>query len=394
MFYDHELGEATYSSPAGEINGTILLKRQYRIRKGNMEYMIESSVTVHDDILQKELCSNADNKMRNIVTTIQREQNRIIRNENAAVFIIQGVAGSGKTSIALHRIAYLLYAQKGQISSKDILIISPNKVFADYISNVLPELGEETVPETSMEQILSNVLDNKYKCQTFFEQVTELLEKPTQDFIKRIQYKASFEFISQLDKFILYMENNYFKATDVKLTKSITIPAEFINEQFKRFHRYPIRQRFEPMTDYILEMMKLQYNQTVSTPEKNQLKKEIKKMFAGNNDLQIYKDSGDIQDTQKPHTGICRFSPFGLSAYCIKWEQRPILRQTPSDRRNARLFSHTIQGDSKTLSVSKNNSWRHFPIRQSLWFFHCRYDSKSICNRRNYETLQKLSFYF
>lgn len=290
MFYDHELGEATYSSPAGEINGTILLKRQYRIRKGNMEYMIESSVTVHDDILQKELCSNADNKMRNIVTTIQREQNRIIRNENAAVLIIQGVAGSGKTSIALHRIAYLLYAQKGQISSKDILIISPNKVFADYISNVLPELGEETVPETSMEQILSNVLDNKYKCQTFFEQVTELLEKPTQDFIKRIQYKASFEFISQLDKFILYMENNYFKATDVKLTKSITIPAEFINEQFKRFHRYPIRQRFEPMTDYILEMMQLQYNLTVSTPEKNQLKKEIKKMFVGNNDLQIYKD--------------------------------------------------------------------------------------------------------
>ena len=290
MFYDHELGEATYSSPAGEINGTILLKRQYRIRKGNMEYMIESSVTVHDDILQKELCSNADNKMRNIVTTIQREQNRIIRNENAAVLIIQGVAGSGKTSIALHRIAYLLYAQKGKISSKEILFISPYKVFADYISNVLPELGEETVPETSMEQILSNVLDNKYKCQTFFEQVTELLEKPTQDFIKRIQYKASFEFISQLDKFILYMENNYFKATDVKLTKYITIPAEFINEQFKRFHRYPIRQRFETMTDYILEMMQLQYNLTVSTPEKNQLKKEIKKMFAGNNDLQIYKD--------------------------------------------------------------------------------------------------------
>ena len=290
MFYDHELGEATYSSPAGEINGTILLKRQYRIRKGNMEYMIESSVTVHDDILQKELCSNADNKMRNIVTTIQREQNRIIRNENAAVLIIQGVAGSGKTSIALHRIAYLLYAQKGQISSKDILIISPNKVFANYISNVLPELGEETVPETSMEQILSEVLDNKYKYQTFFEQVTELLEKPTQDFIKRIQYKATFEFISQLDKFILYIENNYFKAIDVKLTKYITIPAEFINEQFKRFHRYPIRQRFETMTDYILEMMKLQYNQTVSTPEKNQLKKEIKNMFAGNNDLQTYKD--------------------------------------------------------------------------------------------------------
>lgn len=290
MFYDYELGEATYSSPSGEVHGEISLKRQYRIRKGKMEYMIESSVTVHDDILQKELSSNADDKMKNIVTTIQREQNRIIRNEAAPVLIIQGVAGSGKTSIALHRIAYLLYAQKGRISSKDILIVSPNKVFADYISNVLPELGEETVPETSMEQILSGILDNNYKYQNFFEQVTELLEKPTPNFIERIKYKSSFDFISRLDKFILYMENYYFRAVDVKLTKHITIPSEYIEEQFRRFNRYPMRQRFEPMTDYILEMMSIQYYFTATTAEKNLLKKEIKKMFAGNNDLQIYKD--------------------------------------------------------------------------------------------------------
>ena len=290
MFYDYESDEATYSSPSGEVHGKISLKRQYRIRKGKMEYMIESSVTVHDDILQKELCSNADDKMRNIVTTIQREQNRIIRNEDTPVLIIQGVAGSGKTSIALHRIAYLLYAQKGKIASRDILIISPNKVFADYISNVLPELGETTVPEASMEQILSTVLNNKYKYQDFFGQVSELLEKPVPDFIERIQYKASFEFVSRLDKFILHMENHYFKATNVKIAKYITIPAEFIGEQFKRFHRYPIRQRFETMTDYILEMMKIQYNLTVTTAEKNLLRKEIKNMFSGNNDLQIYKD--------------------------------------------------------------------------------------------------------
>lgn len=290
MFYDYELGKATYSSPSGEVHGEISLKRQYRIRKGKMEYMIESSVTVHDDILQKELSSNADDKMKNIVTTIQREQNRIIRNEDATVLIIQGVAGSGKTSIALHRIAYLLYAQKGRISSKDILIVSPNKVFADYISNVLPELGEETVPETSMDQILSGIFDNKYKYQNFFEQVTELLEKPTPNFIERIKFKASFNFISRLEKFILYMENNYFRAVDVKLTKHITIPSEYIEEQFRRFNRYPMRQRFEPMTDYILEMMSIQYYFTATTAEKNLLKKEIKKMFAGNNDLQIYKD--------------------------------------------------------------------------------------------------------
>lgn len=144
MFYDYELGEASYHSPFKEIEGEISLKRQYRIRGGEMEFMIESSLAVHDDILQKELSSNADNKMKNIVATIQREQNRIIRNEEARILIIQGVAGSGKTSIALHRIAYLLYAFNDNISSKDILIISPNKVFADYISNVLPELRNRT----------------------------------------------------------------------------------------------------------------------------------------------------------------------------------------------------------------------------------------------------------
>ncbi|WP_278626409.1 UvrD-helicase domain-containing protein [Parabacteroides gordonii] len=293
MFYDHELGAASYISPAGEIKGEISLKRQYHIRNGKMEYMIESSLTVHDDILQKELSANTDEKMKNIVATIQREQNRIIRNEDAHVLIIQGVAGSGKTSIALHRIAYLLYTFKGSISSKDILIISPNKVFADYISNVLPELGEETVPETSMEQILSGILDNKYNYQNFFGQITELLGKPTPEFIERIQYKSSLDFISQLDKFVLYIENNYFKASDVHLNKHIIIPAEFIDEQFRRFNRYPMRQRFETMTDYILEMMKVQYGFTATTAERNTLKKEIKKMFAGNNDMQVYKDFFD-----------------------------------------------------------------------------------------------------
>ena len=290
MFYDHELGEAGYRSPSGEIKGVISLKRQYRIRGGKMEFMIESALTVHDDILQKELSSNADDKMKNIVATIQREQNRIIRNEDIRTLIIQGVAGSGKTSIALHRIAYLLYTFRDSISSKDILIISPNKVFSDYISNVLPELGEETVPETSMEQILSGVLEHKYKYQTYFGLVNELLEKPSSSLINRIAYKASFGFISELDKFILHIENTYFKAADVKLTKYITIPAPLIEEQYLRFNRYPIRRRFDAMADYMLDMLKIQYTFTVTTTGRNLLKKEIRLMFAGNNDIQVYKD--------------------------------------------------------------------------------------------------------
>lgn len=290
MYYDFELGKANYLSPSGEVTGDILLKRQYRIRKGVMEYMIESSVTVHDDVLQKELSSNADDKMKNIIATIQREQNRIIRNENARILIIQGVAGSGKTSIALHRLAYLLYAHKEDLSSKDILIISPNKVFADYISNVLPELGEETVPETSMEQLISGVLDDKYKFRNFFEQVTELLDKPNSGFIERIKFKSTFDFIALLDKFLVHIENTYFRPVDVQLSKYITIPGDFIGEQFQRFHRYPIRQRLEVMTDYIIDALNIQYGIVLETAQKNVLRKAVRNMFAGNNDLTVYKN--------------------------------------------------------------------------------------------------------
>ncbi len=289
MYYEFEPGPATYSSPSGEITGNISLKRQYRIRKGIMEYMIESSLTVLDNILQKELSANADDKMKNIVATIQREQNRIIRNEDAPVLIIQGVAGSGKTSIALHRIAYLLYSGKGKLSSRHILIVSPNRVFSDYISDVLPELGEETVPETSMEKILSEVLNNRYRYQSFFEQVSELQGKTTPGLPERIQYKGSAGFASQLDRFLLHLENNCFHAADIRLNQHFSIPSEYIREQFGRFHRYPVRQRYEPMTEYILNMAEILYRVKVSPVERNRVKEEIRNMFSGNNDLQVYR---------------------------------------------------------------------------------------------------------
>ncbi len=289
MYYDYEPGEASYPSPHGIVKGSILLKRQYRIRKEKMEYMIESAVTIYDDILQKELSKGTDDRMKNIIATIQREQNQIIRNENFHTLIIQGVAGSGKTSVALHRVAYLLYAHKGKLDSKDILIISPNKVFADYVSNVLPELGEENIPESSMETFLSGLLNRKYKFLSFYEQVTDLLGKTPAGYTERIKYKSSVEFITQLDRFILHVENNYFRPKDIKI-KHITIPAEYFANEFRRFHRYPVRQRFEVMTAYIVEELQRKYLPEISTKEKNRLEKEITAMFAGNNDLQLYKD--------------------------------------------------------------------------------------------------------
>ncbi len=290
MFYDHELGDASYQAPSGRIEGRISLKRQYHIRKGILEYMIESSLTIRDDVLRRELSGNASDKMKNIVATIQREQNAIIRNEEEQVLIIQGVAGSGKTSVALHRVAYLLYAHKGEISANDILIISPSKVFSDYISNVLPELGEETVPEASMDQILSGILDKKYKYRDFFDQVAELIGKTQPGFEEQIRFKSTVEFVNLLDQYILYLENQCFVPQDVPLNHLITLPAEYIAEQFRRFHRYPIRRRHTVMTDYILQIAQTQYKVTVDTAKRNMLRERIRKMFTANNDLQAYKD--------------------------------------------------------------------------------------------------------
>ncbi|MCQ2210585.1 MAG: AAA family ATPase [Paludibacteraceae bacterium] len=288
MFYDYETGKAQYESPLGIIKGIITLKRQYRIRRSVMEFMLESSVNIQDDILQKELSSTSDERMKNIVATIQREQNLIIRNEEAKTLIIQGVAGSGKTSIALHRVAYILYRFKGEITSKDILIISPNKVFADYISNVLPELGEETIEECGFEELMSKQLQDKYKFQTFFEQVTEVIEKHDEAFIERIRFKSSVEFIDKMDKFFLYVENNCFQATDIKIGR-IPVPKEYIEERFKAYHRIPMRSRFEPIAkDIIRELQITAPNLELTTTDKNNIKAEIKKMFSGNNDLSLY----------------------------------------------------------------------------------------------------------
>src|SRR5688500_7367869 len=186
MFYDFELGPASYETPSGRITGVISLKRQYRIRDGRMEFMIENDVNIHDEVLQKELSKTADDRMKTIVATIQRDQNAVIRNESSPVLIIQGVAGSGKTSIALHRIAFLLYRFRESMTAKDILIISPNKVFADYISNVLPELGEEHIPEMEMDELAQDLLENKFHFQTFFQQVSFLLETHDNGYVERI----------------------------------------------------------------------------------------------------------------------------------------------------------------------------------------------------------------
>jgi len=202
MYYDFELGPAGYKAPAGTVEGELTLKRQFKIKNGSMEYALESSVSINDEVLQKELSNTTDQKMKNIVATIQKEQNRIIRNEEAEVLVIQGVAGSGKTSIALHRVAYFLYKYKNRLSASDVVIISPNKVFADYISNVLPELGEEPITEIGFEDISRELLDGSLEFESHSLQIEELLEEKDRHLLERVCFKSSQDFLLLLDEYL------------------------------------------------------------------------------------------------------------------------------------------------------------------------------------------------
>lgn len=292
MFYDFELGAAHYESPSGEVEGEIKLKRQYRIRGGAMEFMLENSLNIHDDVLQKELSQNSSERMKNIVATIQRDQNAIIRNEDARALVIQGVAGSGKTSVALHRIAFLLYRFKETISSRDILIISPNKVFADYISNVLPELGEEKIQETSMEELAANLLENKYKFESFAEQVSALLTKEDAAFRERIRFKAGFDFISKISVYLVHVENTFFTPKLV-MVKRYPIPETYLQEKFNTYRRLPLLKRIPEMVKDIVNDLDFYNRYEATTAERNQLRKDIEKMFKTLNLRKLYKDFYD-----------------------------------------------------------------------------------------------------
>lgn len=289
MFYDFEVGRASYSSPAGQVEGEICLKRQYKIKDGVMHYMIESSMNINDEVLQKELSQTSNEKMKNIVATIQKEQNVIIRNEHSHELIIQGVAGSGKTSVALHRVAFLLYRNKGTLTSRNIWIISPNKVFSDYISNILPELGEEKIMELGMEEIAARELEGVCKFQTFSQQVSELAASNDPSLIERIQWKSGIDMVERLDRFLADMSESYFVPADV-IIDDAHIAKEDILQAYQKAANLPIRKRLEKAASVLAANTRDENGDKLSAATAKKVRTAIKKMFASLNLLVIYKE--------------------------------------------------------------------------------------------------------
>lgn len=287
MFYDFELGDAWYNTPGGTVKGTIELRRQYRIRRGKMEFMIENDVNIQDDVLQLELSRSSDEKMKNIVATIQRDQNAIIRNETSTVMIIQGVAGSGKTSIAIHRIAFLLYRFKDEISHNDILIISPNRVFSDYISNVLPELGETQIPEMGMEDLARELLEHKVPFQTFLRQVFALM-KDDAELGERVRFKSSSEFVNQLNRYFVYLENHWLRPRDIRIGTA-WVPAAYIRERFDALQRTPLLQRLPMLIDEVQSYVRTELKRRLTGRERSRIQQALFEAAGSQSVLDLYR---------------------------------------------------------------------------------------------------------
>lgn len=174
LFYDHEPGPAAYDTPGGEIAGEMTLKRQFVIRGGQMKHMFDTDETIGDDILQAVLSEKSDTSMKSIVATIQKEQNRIIRDERHRLIVVQGAAGSGKTSAALQRVAYLLYRYRDSLTAEQIVLFSPNPVFKGYISRVLPDLGEANMRQMTFRELIEARLGRRFETEDLFAQTEDL----------------------------------------------------------------------------------------------------------------------------------------------------------------------------------------------------------------------------
>ncbi|NHN34583.1 RNA polymerase recycling motor HelD [Paenibacillus agricola] len=236
LYYDYPPGPAAYDTPSGEIKGEISLKRQYVIRDGRVSLMFDTGVTIGDELLQQVLSRSSDAQMKSIVATIQKEQNQIIRNDRSRMLIVQGAAGSGKTSSALQRVAYLLYKNRETLQADQMLLFSPNPMFNSYVSTVLPELGEENMQQTTFQQYLESRLGREFQLEDPFIQIEYVLSAPEDEaYVARttgIRYKSSTSFLAVMDAYKLWLEQQGMIFLSIRFKGREVVSARKIRQQF------------------------------------------------------------------------------------------------------------------------------------------------------------------
>ena len=300
LFYDYDKGEASYEAPGGRMDGEILSKWQYKIRGGKMIYEFESDVKIDDDILKQELGANSDTKLKNIVRTIQKEQNAIIRNTKDKILAIQGVAGSGKTSVALHRIAYLLYHDREHLNSSNILILSPGGVFADYISHILPELGEENIQEMSFDLFAYHELrrnvgnqENVIKmiaadCEDKYHQIEREIAGVDDADQKRYEWKQSVEYVQAIEGFLIELEDRLVDFEDVEFKGIRKSAGEIMEFFYEKYTGTPLLDRMGAVMEYFIDEVETLRGRSLNDEEQEIIYRKFMNMYVTRDICQIY----------------------------------------------------------------------------------------------------------
>ena len=278
LFYDFDKGPASYQAPLGEIHGDIAAKWQYKIRGGKMIYEFESDVKIDDEILKAELGSNGDVQLKNIIRTIQKEQNAIIRNTSDRIMVIQGAAGSGKTSIALHRIAYLLYHDRKNLKSSSVLVLSPNGVFSDYISHILPELGEENIREMSFDLFAYKRLKNTVSdCEDRYDLIERQIAGLCDE--KLLKEKQSRDFLDRMEGYLVELEDSLMNFRDVEHRGVVKKEQEIIELFYFKFMDIPLLSRMDAVAEYFIDEVETLKGFDLPEEERDAVKSRFYRMY-------------------------------------------------------------------------------------------------------------------
>lgn len=273
MFYDYETGPASYKAPSGIIKGNIIKKRQYIIEDAELKHIFDNDLNISDSLLQEVLAEESSDKMKNIVNTIQEEQNKVIRNTEDKNLIVEGIAGSGKTSVALHRIAFLLY-RIPNLTSSNVVVFTPNKVFSEYISNVLPELGEDNTYDMTFYDLLCQNI-NEYKDIENFTDFISRYYKGNVDNYDIIKYKQSDEIIKDIDSYINNLLSTIKFNNKLEYDNFIEIDTEELNNMLNyKYNRFPLFERIKEISKRIASN-----NYEGSTKNASSIEKKLKELL-------------------------------------------------------------------------------------------------------------------
>ena len=283
LFYDYETGPCSYEAPGGIFSGELKRKRQYKIEDNKLDGVFDNSLNIDDEVLQEVLARESSEKMKNVVNTIQQEQNKVIRNLEDNNLIVQGIAGSGKTTVALHRIAFLLYRLKN-LNSSNVVVFSPNNVFTEYISDVLPSLGEDNTLQTTFADYLSSFLKEFKDVESFTDFVSRFYSY-TELSPEVVEYKQSDEIIEDIDRFIEdYVSKCKFTSNFTEGEKNIVLAEDINNMLHDKYNKLPLFERIDEIANKLSSNFYKGSDKKVKTFEKLLLKncnfeKNYKKIF-------------------------------------------------------------------------------------------------------------------